>query len=75
MTPPKNSRSLLASNPDDYFANYYLGIIHLKERRLEPAISLLEKASRIQPDNPDPYFHLGQAYQAAEKYDRVMEDA
>ena len=63
----------LASNPDDYFANYYLGIIHLKERRLEPAINLLEKACRIQPDNPDPYFQLAQAYQAAEKYDRVIE--
>jgi len=58
---------------DDYFANYYLGIIHLKERRLEPAISLLEKASRLQPDNPDPYFYLGQAYQAAEKHDQVIE--
>jgi tetratricopeptide (TPR) repeat protein len=63
----------LALNPDDYFANYYLGIIHLKERRLDPAISLLEKACRLQPDNPDPYFYLGQAYQAAEKHDQVIE--
>lgn len=63
----------LALNPDDYFANYYLGIIHLKERRLEPAISLLEKACRLQPDNPDPYFYLGQAYQAAEKHGQVIE--
>ncbi|HEV2667919.1 MAG TPA: tetratricopeptide repeat protein, partial [Blastocatellia bacterium] len=44
----------LAINQDDYFANYYLGIIHLKERRLEQAISLLEKACRLQSDNPDP---------------------
>lgn len=64
---------VLASNLDDYFANYYLGIIHLMERRLEPAISLLEKASRLQPDNPDPYFYLGQAYQTAEKHDQVIE--
>src|SRR5262245_54899907 len=63
----------LALNPDDYFANYYLGIIHLKERRLEPAISLLEKACQLQSDNPDPYFYLGQAYQAAEKHDQVIE--
>src|SRR5215813_4229578 len=66
-------RVALALNPDDYFANYYLGIIHMKERRLEPAISLLEKASRLQPENPDPYFYLGQAYQAAEKHDQVIE--
>lgn len=69
----KEFQSALAANPDDYFANYYLGIIHLKERRLDAAISLLEKAARLQPDNPDPYFHLGQAYQAAEQQDRVIE--
>src|SRR5262245_32166684 len=63
----------LAINQDDYFANYYLGIIHLKERRLEAAIGLLEKACRLQPDNPDPYFYLGQAYQAADKHDQVIE--
>jgi tetratricopeptide (TPR) repeat protein len=64
---------VLALNPDDYFANYYLGIIHLKERRLEPAIGLLEKACRLQPGNPDPYFYLGQACQAAEKHDQVID--
>src|SRR5215475_14440417 len=63
----------LASNPDEYFANYYLGIIRLKERRLELAISFLEKASQIQPDNPDPYFNLGQALGAMEKHDLAIE--
>src|SRR5262245_32566558 len=66
-------KTVLDLNPDDYFANYYLGIIHLKERRLEPAISLLEKASRLRADNPDPYFYLGQAYQAMEKHDQAVE--
>lgn len=63
----------LAANPDEFFANYYLGIIYVIERNWEPAISLLEKASRIQPNNPDPYFQLGQAYQGAEKHDRAIE--
>src|SRR5215475_1865735 len=63
----------LTLNPDDYFANYYLGIIHLKERRLEPAISLLEKACRLHADNPDPYYYLSQAYQAVEKHDQVID--
>jgi tetratricopeptide (TPR) repeat protein len=66
-------RIALASNPDDYFANYYLGIIHLKERRLESAVGLLEKASRIQPDNPDPYFQLGEAYLALDQRDRAID--
>ncbi len=63
----------LAENPDEFFANYYLGIIHIMERQWDAAITLLEKASRIQPDNPDPYFHLGQAYQGVEKHDRAIE--
>jgi tetratricopeptide (TPR) repeat protein len=53
----------LDANPEEYFANYYLGILYIIERKWEPAIALLEKAARIQPRNPDPYFHLGQAYQ------------
>lgn len=63
----------LAANPEEYFANYYLGILYVIERKWEPAITLLEKAARIQPRNPDPYFHLGQAYQGAEKHDRAIE--
>ncbi|HEX8492526.1 MAG TPA: tetratricopeptide repeat protein [Pyrinomonadaceae bacterium] len=63
----------LTANPDEYFANYYLGIIYVIERKWEAAITLLEKASRIQPQNPDPYFHLGQAYQGIEKHDRAIE--
>jgi tetratricopeptide (TPR) repeat protein len=63
----------LKSNPDEFFANYYLGIVYIIERDWEPAISFLQKASRIQPNNPDPYFHLGQAYQAVEKHERAIE--
>src|SRR2546430_6698651 len=58
----------LASNPDEFFANYYLGIVYLMDRRWDPAIGLLQKAVLIQPTNADPYFHLGQAYQATERY-------
>ena len=63
----------LNSNPDEFFANYYLGIVYLMDRRWEPAIGLLQKAILIQPANPDPYFHLGQAYQATEKYAEAIE--
>src|SRR6185503_3016757 len=54
-----------AENPDEYFANFYLGILYIMERKWEPAIALLEKAAHKQANNPDPYFHLGQAYQGA----------
>ena len=63
----------LKSNPNEFFANYYLGIVDIIEREWEPAISFLQKASRIQPNNPDPYFHLGQAYQAIEQHERAIE--
>jgi len=63
----------LSEHPDEFLANYYLGIVYSIERKWELAINLLQKASRIQPDNPDPYFHLGQAYQAVEKQDLAIE--
>src|SRR5437660_5996659 len=63
----------LASNPDEFFANYYLGIVYLMDRKWEPAIGFLQKTVLIEPANPDPYFHLGQAYQATEKYTEAIE--
>lgn len=63
----------LTSNPDEFFANYYLGIVYVIQRNWELAISFLQKASRIQPDNPDPYFHLGQSYQALERHDQAID--
>ena len=63
----------LAANPEEYFANFYLGILYIMDRKLEPAIALLEKATSKQPNNPDPYFHLGQAYQGAGKHKEAVE--
>jgi tetratricopeptide (TPR) repeat protein len=63
----------LAANPEEYFANFYLGILYIMDRKFEEAIVLLEKAMRKQPNNPDPYFHLGQAYQGAGKHQQAVE--
>jgi len=63
----------LLTNRDEYFANYYLGIVYIFQRKWEPAIAFLKNASRVQADNPDPYFQLGQAYQELEKYDQAVE--
>ncbi len=63
----------LESHPDEFFANYYLGITYLMDRKWDSAIDLLRKATLIQPNNPDPYFHLGQAYQATERYAEAIE--
>src|SRR5205807_819288 len=69
----KEFRIELKSNPDEFFANYYLGIVCLMDRKWEPAIGFLREAILIQPANPDPYFHLGQAYQATERYPEAIE--
>jgi tetratricopeptide (TPR) repeat protein len=63
----------LAANPEEYFANFYLGILYIMDRKFEPAIALLEKATQKQPNNPDPYFHLGQAYQGAGRHKDAIE--
>src|SRR5262249_12143115 len=63
----------LIANPGEFFANYYLGIVYLLDRKWELATGFLEKASRIQPDNPDPYFHLGEAYQELRKHELAIQ--
>jgi tetratricopeptide (TPR) repeat protein len=61
------------ANPNDFFSNYYLGITCIFQRKWELAIDFLRTASRIQPNNPDPYFQLGQAYQELQKHDQAID--
>jgi len=63
----------LAMHPQEFFANYYLGIAATVERDWPVAIGYLQRASQIQPDNPDPYFFIGQAFQGLEKYEPAIE--
>jgi len=62
----------LNAHPDEFFANYYLGIVHTIKRDWDLAIQFLQKASQIQPKNPDPYFYLGQSYQAQQKHEEAI---
>jgi tetratricopeptide (TPR) repeat protein len=63
----------LVANPGDFFSNYYLGITCIFQRKWAPAIDFLRTASRIQPNNPDPYFQLGQAYQETKEHQQAIE--
>src|SRR5205085_7058482 len=63
----------LDAHPEEFFANYYLGVGYVIQRKWDEAIAFLENATRIEPNNPDPYFHLGQAYQAVEKHGQAIE--
>jgi tetratricopeptide (TPR) repeat protein len=62
----------VAANPDEFFANYYLGIVYNFQRQWDLAITFLQKASTIQPNNPDPYFQLGQAYQELNNHEQAI---
>ena len=63
----------LTAHPDEYFANYYLGIISTINRKWDVALGFLLKASQIQRDNPDPHFYLGQTYQGLGMHDQAIE--
>ena len=58
----------LANHPDEFFAHYYLGIAATVERDWIVAVGYLQKASQLQPNNPDPYFFIGQAFQGLNKH-------
>ena len=63
----------LSANSDEFFANYYLGVLYTMERNWVPAITFLEKAARIQPNNPNPFFYLGQSYQNVDQHEKAIE--
>lgn len=63
----------LTEHPDEFFANYYLGIVATIERKWDDAVTFLQKASKAQPQNPDPYFYLGQAFQGLGKHEQAIE--
>jgi tetratricopeptide (TPR) repeat protein len=63
----------LNAHPEEFFANYYLGVVYVIQRKWDLAVGFLEKAARIEPNNPDPYFHLGQAYQGVERHRQAIE--
>src|SRR5262249_11726599 len=47
--------------------------IYAMQKNWEAAIPMLEKASRMQPSNPDPLFQLGQAYQSTGKVEQALD--
>jgi len=63
----------VAAQPDEFFGNYYLGIVSTIERKWDVAVEVLLKAVRLQPNNPDPYFYLGQSYQGLQQHDKAIE--
>jgi tetratricopeptide (TPR) repeat protein len=63
----------VSANPDEFLGNYYLGVVYNFQRQWELALPFLQKASAIQPNNPDPYFQLGQTYQELNNHQQAIE--
>ena len=57
----KEFQEELTRRPNDYLANYMLGLVYTQERRNEEAVPHLEKAVAAEPAKPDPQLYLGQA--------------
>jgi tetratricopeptide (TPR) repeat protein len=57
--------------PDDYLANYMLGLTTAGERKYDESYKYLTAASRIDPTSPDPFLYLGMNAYAEEKMDRA----
>jgi tetratricopeptide (TPR) repeat protein len=57
--------------PDDYLANYMLGLTTAGERKYDESYKYLTAASRIDPTSPDPFLYLGMNAYAGEKMDRA----
>jgi len=58
-------------HPDDYLANYMLGLTTAGERKYEESDKYLAVAARIDPGSPDPSLYLGMNAYAEEKMDRA----
>ncbi len=63
----------VAANPDEFLGNYYLGVVYNFQRQWDLALNFLQKASTLQPKNPDPYFQLGQTYQELNNHPQAIE--
>jgi tetratricopeptide (TPR) repeat protein len=64
---------VLALDPDNLEAHFYLGWIYKIQGRMDKAITEFRKAIAIQPNHGGAYNHLGDLYLAAGKHDDALE--
>jgi tetratricopeptide (TPR) repeat protein len=62
----------LMKNPSDFEALAFLGWLYLESDRPGDARSVLERARRIRPEDPDVLFHIARLAQREERDDEVL---
>ena len=75
----KAAQAALAENPDSVEALILAGLIHGRKSACKPALSLFEKAARLDPNNPDAAFHyaaslgaFGKLKESADEFRRTL---
>ena len=66
-------KDLISSNPSNYSAITELGILYWDQQKKSAAIKQFRKAIKIYPDDPLPYFYLGDAYYLERKPEKAIE--
>jgi len=54
---------MLALEPENADAAHYLGLVYLRQRKLDQARTMLESATRWRPGYSQSYYQLAQVYQ------------
>ena len=65
-------REAVRLNPDDFMAQYYLGLHQLDKRMPEQAAATFEAAIRLSPEYPDLYTMLGMAHEQLGRDDEAL---
>lgn len=63
----------LETYPDDYLANFMLGLFNSVERNYEDSDKYLKVAAKIAPTSPDPFLYMGLNAYAQDKLDLAEE--
>jgi tetratricopeptide (TPR) repeat protein len=66
-------RTELANYPEEFLAIYNLGVVCVIERQYEEGASLLEKAARLRPQNPEVFLFLGNAYHGLNQFAKAVQ--
>jgi tetratricopeptide (TPR) repeat protein len=63
----KSFKQAVTENPDNALANYYYGRFLLGDKQYKKALRYLQKATALDPDDPDYHFWVGVAYESLDQ--------
>lgn len=67
-------RRMVALDPQDYDANYGLGLEYYQNKDYDKMVESYERATRAAPEKVDAHFNLGVAYDMQQRYDEAVDE-